>query len=363
MDIPIIQVLAAAALTFVITLLITPVVRKFAHLRDYLDRPDNNRKLHVRDVATMGGIGIFFAYYIGFTLSGYAGEMVGFPYFSAALLFLFFTGMKDDISEISVKFKLLIEIIVASIVIIACEVSITNFYGVFGIHEISVWMGRLITLFTIIVVMNAFNLIDGVDGLAAGLGCIATLLFGIGFWMAGDGVYMSFALILCAALFAFLMFNFSPASIILGDTGSLITGFLIAILAVQFVGLNESVSFTEQFGEMSPILPIAILSVPLYDTFRVFLLRMFQGKSPFTPGYDHIHHVVLRIGFDHKRTAVFLYIISILITLIAYVSKSLEINTVLGIILISMILLLPTNGYKRRLLLLIGIDVEKRIRK
>lgn len=360
MDTPIFQVLAAAALAFVTSLLITPIVRKFAHLRDYLDRPDNKRKFHIRDVATMGGIGVFFAFYIGYTLSGFAGEMIGFPYFSAALMILFFTGIKDDVSEISVKAKLLVEILVAGLVVIACDLYIINFYGVFGLYLIPDWLGRFISLFTIIVVMNAFNLIDGVDGLASGLGCISTLFFAIGFWIAGDMVFMSFSLMLFFALLAFLFYNFSPASIILGDTGSLITGFLVAVLAVQFVELNGGEDFTAYFGTVSPVFAIAILSIPLYDTFRVFLLRVLQKKSPFTPSFDHIHHVLLRFGFDHKRTALILYSCNIFIILIAYLLRYLEINTALITLIISMLLILPTNGYKRRLLKLVGINIEAR---
>lgn len=355
----ILQVIAGALIAFGIVYISIPLLRKVAYKSDIYDKPDNDRKLHDRYVPTLGGVAIYLAFFIGFSVSGYADQINGFSYFAAALTLLFFTGLKDDLVDLSAFKKLQVEIIAAMLIIFGSGMTITNFYGVFGIYEIPYWVGVLLTTFTVIVIVNSYNLIDGIDGLAAGVGAIATIFFGIGFYVAGEYAMAVMASVLVVALLTYLKFNFNPAQIFMGDTGSLVVGFLLAVLAIKFVGLNESTSYVEVFGATSSIIPVAILALPLFDTITVFYKRLRRGDSPFKPGQDHIHHSIIKMGFGQKSTAIILYGCSTFITLIAFSLRSLDINIVFAITVLSMFLFLPTNGFKRKALKKMGIDLEQ----
>ena len=150
--------------------------------------------------------------------------------------------------------------------ILGSGIYINNFYGVLGIGELPFAASIFITLFTMIVVVNAYNLIDGVDGLAGGIGVITSLFFGIGFFVAGEYAMAMLSAVVVTSLTGYLIHNFYPASIFMGDTGSLIIGFLLAVQAIQFVGLNEFPAFVEVFGPISSVMPVVILMIPLYDT-------------------------------------------------------------------------------------------------
>ncbi len=256
MEIQTIQVLIGAVVAFLISYFSVPILRKVAYLSDFYDKPDNDRKLHDRYVPTLGGVAIFLAFFVGFSVSGLADQIQGFPYFAAALVLLFFTGLKDDIADLSAKTKLIIELIVASFLIFGCNMYISNLNGMFGVYEIPYWTSVLLTTFTIIVVVNSYNLIDGIDGLAAGIGGIASIFFGIGFFAAEQYEFATLSLMLFMSLIAYLKYNFNPAEIFMGDTGSLVVGFLLSVLTNNFIGLKESSTFVSSFGETSSVLPV-----------------------------------------------------------------------------------------------------------
>ncbi len=358
-----IQVLLGLVVAVGVSLFSVPILRKVAYLSDLYDKPDNERKLHDRYVPTLGGVGIFLAFFVGFSISGFAEQIQGYPYLAAALITLLFTGLKDDIVDLSPKTKLLVELAVAALLIFGCDFYISNFYGVFGIESIPYWASVLITTFTMIVVVNAYNLIDGIDGLAGGVGAIAAAFFGIGFYVSGEYAFAVLALTLFVSLVSYLKFNFHPAKIFMGDTGSLVIGFLLATLAINFIGLNESSEYVSRFGYSSSILPIAILALPLYDTITVFYKRIRKGKSPFSPGQDHVHHAMINAGLGHKSTSILLYFCSVFIILIAISLRDVEVNISLSIIVATMFLFLPTNGLKRKFIKKMGIDLDLNSRK
>lgn len=354
----VIQVLLVGIVTFGVVYISIPVLIKVAYLRDLYDKPDGDRKLHNGYIPTLGGIAIFLAFFVGYSITGVADRFFGYPYFAAAMVLLFFTGMKDDLIGLSPVKKLVTEFIAVCLIFFGSEVAISSFHGVFGIHELPFMASFLITLFTIIVVVNAYNLIDGVDGLAAGIGAIASLFFGFGFLVSGVPEMAAMSFILAVSLGGFLVFNFKPASIFMGDTGSIIVGFLLSVMAIEFVGLNELPAYVEMFSFSSPVLPVAFLIVPLYDTIRVFYRRAKGKTSPFLPGKDHIHHELMRMGFGHKGTALILYGSSILVSIIAVSTSFLDVHLVLAITLCSSLLVFPTNGTKRKLLSKMGIDLH-----
>ena len=344
----ILQITFSLVLSGVIVYVTVPLLRSVAFKLDLYDKPDGERKLHTDYVPTLGGIALFLAFFVGFSISGFAGQMQGYSYFAAAMMMLFFTGMKDDLVGLSPLKKLLVEVAVGMMLIFGSGIYISNFYGVLGIGELPFAVSVVITLFTMIVVVNAYNLIDGVDGLAGGIGVIASLFFGIGFFVAGDYAMAMLSAVVVAALAGYLLHNFHPASIFMGDTGSLIIGFLLAVQAIQFVGLNESVAFTTAFGPISSVMPVAILMIPLYDTLRVFILRAKRGDSPFDPGRDHIHHILIGMGMGHRKTSLTLYAMSIVITLTTYLFSMWNVNVLLFFAVVLAVVILPGTGLKRK---------------
>ncbi|MGB0882650.1 MAG: MraY family glycosyltransferase, partial [Vicingaceae bacterium] len=165
-----------------------------------------------------------------------------------------------------------------------------------------------------IVIINAFNLIDGVDGLAAGVGLIASTAFGFWFYYAGDWTYAVLAFSLAGALLGFLRFNFNPAKIFMGDSGSLVIGFLFAVMAIELVEYKAQLELPNIINNISkPILAMSILVYPLVDTIRVFTLRAIKGISPFTADKNHIHHRLMDLGLGHKETVVIIYLFNFLV--------------------------------------------------
>jgi len=342
---------AAFLISVLISYFAIPVITEITEKRHLFDHPDDDRKLHTEAVPTLGGVAIFSAFMLSFALSSGAVEFTGFSYLVSALLILFFVGLKDDLVVLSAWKKLLAQIAAATLVIYGCGIQITSFHGVLGVHNIPDWAGIGISLFSIIVVINAVNLIDGIDGLAGGIGALSSVLFGAGFLYVGQLPMALFSFCLAGALVGFLYYNFEPASIFMGDTGSMLLGFLLSVQAIEFIQLSSHPTFVSRFSDKAPILTVAILSFPLYDTLRVVFKRIWKKDSIFKPGQDHVHHELLRMGLSHRSASLLLYGESLLvITIIGSLSVlNINVNILLGILLVGSMLVYPTNGFKRKI--------------
>jgi len=345
--------------TFVLSSFISyysiPIIILIARMKHLVDTPDE-RKLHKKVIPTLGGIALYAAIAISYSLFAGIETVQSMVHFTGALAILFFVGLKDDILVISPYKKLAGQFLAAGIVMIN-GLYITNLGGVLGIEDIPFWLSVPLTLFTFIVVINAYNLIDGVDGLAGGIGVIASSAFG--FWFLADG-YTGTALLafsLTGALVGFLWYNFSPASIFMGDTGSMLVGFILAFLAVKFVEVNVSHEASGFLTNTAPVFAVAVLIVPLYDTLRVFIIRFMKGKSPFEPGREHVHHQFLGMGMNHRGVALTLYAINLAFILFVMIFPRMEVNTLLALTLGSTLLVFPTQFLKRRVLRLFGYRV------
>ncbi|MDZ7771623.1 MAG: MraY family glycosyltransferase [Balneolaceae bacterium] len=324
------------------------MIIRVARLKNFYDQPDFQRKLHNKMTPTLGGVAIFLAFFISFSISSFADLFPGFGYFAGALTILLFAGVKDDIIALAAGKKLMAQLTASGLLIFGSGLHIGSFHGVFGLGEIGYIPGVLLTLFTFIVVINSFNLIDGIDGLAGGIGILASVLFGAGFVMAGQVPLAVLSFVMAGALAGFLMHNFSPASIFMGDTGSMIVGFTLAVQAISFVHLAGTPGMTDLFGTAAPLIPVAILSLPLYDTLRVILKRFSRGVPFFKPGQDHVHHELLRMGFSHKESSLILYGGYALLTAAALLVLALPVNLFLGVLVGTCLLVYPTVGAKRR---------------
>jgi len=316
---------------FVMVVLATPSLIKVAKLKHLVDEPKEARKVHRRSIPTLGGIMLFagtiIAYCLWFPSNGeyqfginynMFSALKEFKYLVASMFILFFMGIKDDIIGVSPSKKLLIHMFVGSILVLMADIRITGFSGLFGIYDIPLWASIMLSMFTYIVIVNAMNLIDGVDGLAAGAGLIASITFALWFYRTGELTSALLAAGLGGSLLGFLFFNFNPARIFMGDSGSLIIGVTLFVLAVNLVEHDLLTVPLAMKGVSKPVLAMATLAYPLIDTLRVFLVRAARGKSPFAADKNHIHHRLMALGLNHRQIVAVLYSYSILIILLSF---------------------------------------------
>jgi len=313
-------------------LIVTPSLIKVAKLKHLVDEPGDSRKIHRRSVPTIGGIVIFAGTIIAYCLwfpsreawqfgNNYdaIGALNEFKYLVACMFILFWVGVKDDIIGVSPIKKLMIHIAVGCILVFIANIRITQFWGLFGIDAVPYWISVSLSLFVYIVIVNAINLIDGVDGLAAGVGLIASLAFAFWFYKTGDQPLALLAMGLAGSLLGFLIYNSQPAKIFMGDSGSLIIGIVLFVLAVKMIELGFIKERSVAMNHVSkPVLAMAILSYPLIDTLRVFILRAAQGRSPFSADKNHIHHKLLAMGLSHRQTSAALYGYTLFIILLTF---------------------------------------------
>jgi UDP-GlcNAc:undecaprenyl-phosphate GlcNAc-1-phosphate transferase len=318
--------------SLIVVIFAIPSIITVAKQKGLYDKPDH-RKLHTNKISRLGGLGIMVAFSLSTSIWGLPTEIVTrLQYLQAALIILFFSGLKDDVIALSPYKKLASQLLATTLVVIGENIRITSFYGLFSINEIPLLVSYTLSIFTIVVITNSFNLIDGIDGLAGGLGFIASVTFGLWFNFIDQVGWSIIAFALAGSLLGFLVFNFNPAKIFMGDSGSLSTGFILAIMAIKFIEVNNPA--VQNFYRIStaPIIAIAILIIPLYDTIRVFTIRTLKGKSPFAADRNHLHHLMLNTGLGHKEVALLLYIVNIVFVLIAFLMKDSNILSMLLII-------------------------------
>ena len=261
-------------------------------------------------------------------------------------IILLFLGIKNDLVFMTTKKKLVIQLIAISMVCVLQDVRITDFHGLLGIGELPYFVSILFTIFVFVLVINSVNLIDGIDGLAASISILASLGFGIAFFMADNFIMTLLSAVLIGSLLGFLKYNFSDDSkIFMGDCGSLIVGFLLAYQGIKFLNINpENVQFYN--SNNSAILLLAILSYPLFDLLRVFVVRMMQKKSPFVADSNHIHHRLLRLGLNHKQATFLLFVSNFTLIIITFFTIDLQINLSLIVVVCfgCLLYLLPFLG-------------------
>ncbi|MGZ8516680.1 MAG: MraY family glycosyltransferase [Chitinophagaceae bacterium] len=314
------DVLLTASVSFIISFLAIPVVMQIAEQKKLFDVPDE-RKVHTHTVTSLGGVGIFGGFLLAALLSiqGYLNPE--FQYFFAAALVIFFLGLKDDLVVLSASKKFIGQVVAASIIIHLGGIRLDSMHGLFGFDQLPEAFALALTYLTIIVVINSFNLIDGIDGLAASLGTMTMLIFGTYFYLVGFQAYALLAFSLGGSLIAFLIFNHHPAKIFMGDSGSLMIGLVNSILVIKFINVASDPAIALPIDSTAAI-GFSILIVPLLDTLRVFAIRIFKGCSPFTPDRNHIHHLLMNWGLGHAAITLLCVGINIGFVIFAYTFRS-----------------------------------------
>ena len=322
----------AALITFVS---VPTIVRISKHKKLY-DVP-NNRTSHLHETPTLGGLAVFAGFTISTIIFSHRSSATELAYILGGLIPLFFIGVKDDILVIDPKKKITGQIFASLIVIWIGGIYLSSLHNAMGIDKINQVFGIIITLFLFLILINGFNLIDGIDGLASAIGFIASGFYGTWFILTGNINYAVLGFSLAGALGAFFVFNVfgKRNKIFLGDTGSMIIGFIIAILTVKF--LEDDLIAEEKFRFTSaPAISIGLLIIPLFDTLRVFILRLGNGKSPFKADRNHIHHSLLALGLTHLNATIIIVIANLFLIFLALLLKNLGILKLTAIMLIVM---------------------------
>lgn len=346
---------------FGITYFAIPSVIRVAKEKNLIDVP-GDRAAHTDPTPSLGGIAIFAGTVFAITMWTPFQYFAGLQYILCAMVIIFLFGAKDDILPMSPYRKLGGQVFAALILIFRADVIITNFYGLFGIETLPYWFSVLFSLFVIVLIINAFNLIDGINGLAASLGIIISLVFGTWFFLIERVELAMVAFALTGALIAFLKYNITPADIFMGDTGSMMVGFVCAMLSIKFLEshteyivnrLAEKPYLSIYKMKSVPALAVGILIIPLFDTFRVFLIRILRRKSPFSPDKTHIHHLLLDIGYNHSQSTVILVFVNIGFIVMSYFLQGLGTLYLLFIILglaisLSSLLFVQSRKVKRK---------------
>lgn len=303
-----------------------PAIFNVAEAKHLMDEP-NDRSIHSVKTPTLGGISIYLSLVLVITTTGAMLDTKILLLLLGGLTILFFLGLKDDLLILSPKKKLFGQFLAAGLLIVFTDTRILGFSGLFGITILPYWISVGFTLFVYLLLINAYNLIDGVDGLAGSLALFASAAFAFVFVKTRDISMATIAVGLIGALLPFLRLNFSKKrKIFMGDTGSMIIGFLMAFFIVRFIGYSQS-HVDSQFHNSGPALAFAIVFFPLIDTLRIFVIRIVvHKKSPFAADKNHLHHRFLELGFSHIRTTLSIVFINIVIVIFAYIMKDAEIH-------------------------------------
>lgn len=300
------DIFLSSATSFFFGFLITPVLIFLLKKGNIIDAP-GGRKIHSGFVPSMGGIGIILATFAGVFAWFSLEQLVQTRYFLVALGIMFSVGLRDDLIELSAVQKLIGQCIPAFFVIIMADIRITGLYGFMGIYEIPYLASVTLSFALIIILTNSFNLIDGLDGLAGTLSVISLTFLGWWFYVADMVAYSLISFTLVGGVLSFLAFNWHPAKIFMGDTGSLSIGFALTALVILFIDTNGMMLASEGWKINAPITAgIALMIVPIYDTVRIFTKRSLKGKSPLKPDKSHVHHFLLRMGFKHNEVTLIL---------------------------------------------------------
>lgn len=295
-----------------------PYILRIARQKGIVDNPDA-RKLQRVPVPIMGGIAVVFGLLVGvmcFTLLSEFDALL--PVFTSVTVMML-VGMVDDITGLSPRTRFIVEILLVVFLIYTTHNQINNFHGLWGIVILPKWASIPLTIFACVGIINAVNLIDGVDGYSSGYCIMASLFFGYAFYKLGDINMVALAAIIIASLIPFFLYNVfgKRSKMFIGDAGTLSMGILMATFVSNMLTITTDRGVVgEDFG----IIPftLAVMCVPVFDTLRVMSVRILRGKSPFHPDKTHLHHLFIDLGFSHIGTTASILGMNVLVVFIWY---------------------------------------------
>ena len=318
------HIIIPALLAFLGTLWIHPKVLKIAILKNIVDNPDA-RKLQRNPVPVMGGVAVFFGIVIGLCSSKAIFDSANTFMLISAMTIMLYIGTTDDIISLSPGIRFLVEIAVIAWLMYASKSSMNCFGGLWGIDTIPATASYALTIFAAVGIINAINLIDGVNGLSSGFCFMSSVLFAIFFHITGNQVMTTLAIAAAGAIVPFFLHNvFGQSSkMFIGDGGTLVIGTMMAMFVMNILGANPGCATLAAKGVGLIPFTLAVLSIPVFDTLRVMSTRILHKKSPFHPDKTHLHHMFIDLGFSHIGTTVSILSLNFLIVVAWFASYKL----------------------------------------
>lgn len=333
---------------FLLTYLTIPKIIGVVEHRRLMDDP-NLRSSHTRMIPTLGGVAFFYTLIFALFFIKGRDNFDEAMYIIPGLTILFIVGLKDDLVILSPGSKLMAQTLAIAFILINEGFTIYSLNGFLNINEIPYYLYLVIGGFMMLTVINSYNLIDGIDGLASIVGMVIMVIYTTIFYLADEYFFSLIALTLNASLLAFFGFNISAdRKIFMGDTGSLIIGFIISILTLKFLALKPYAYKELPFLlENAPLIAIAILIVPLFDTARVFTIRLANKKAPFSPDRNHVHHILIDFwGLSHKQASFIIGCFNLIFVTLFVILGSTAKNLGMVIMLVSVVILLSYIFFK-----------------
>jgi UDP-GlcNAc:undecaprenyl-phosphate/decaprenyl-phosphate GlcNAc-1-phosphate transferase len=324
--------------SFLITFFSVPTIIKISRRKNLMDEP-GVRSSHLRKIPNLGGIAIFYS--IGISASIFAYELFDlYKFLFASLVILLYVGVMDDIVVMRAYKKLVAQIIVSSLIVVGSDIRVRSLFGILGIYEMGYFVSVIFSIITFIILINAFNLIDGIDGLAGGYSVICSALFGISYYRLGEYNYplVILSVVIIGAVLAFLYYNLSnyrTNKIFMGDTGSMLLGCLLAFTSICFIDIfidRELPNVPKYHLQSAPVVAVAILILPIVDTLNVIIIRLANKKSPFDADKNHIHHKLLKLDLTHRRSTFYIIVYYLFVVSVAYYFRHMNVNLLLGVI-------------------------------
>ena len=306
---------------FCATLWIHPKILRIAILKNLVDNPDA-RKLQRNPVPVMGGLAVFFGIVAGLCSSQIAFFSPGVFVLMAAMTIMLYTGTIDDILDLTPRTRFIIEIVVVAFIMLVNNSGINHFWGLWGINFNPVWIASPLTIFAAVGIINAINLIDGVNGLSSGFCFMASVVFAIMLYISGNTHMTILALTAAGAIIPFFLHNVfgNTTKMFIGDGGTLVIGTMMSMFVVSTLkGTSLSASLAKDGMGLIPF-TLAVLAVPVFDTLRVMSMRILRKQSPFHPDKTHLHHLFIELGFSHIGTTVSILTLNFLIILAWFAS-------------------------------------------
>ncbi|MES2704438.1 MAG: MraY family glycosyltransferase [Bacteroidota bacterium] len=319
---PYIQYIASIIISAAISIYAVRKIIFITRKKNLFDVPDSIRKIHGANIPSLGGIGIF----IGFIVPSafFMGTM--WSYIIASCVILFFTGIYDDIMNMRPYKKLVAQLVASALTIYVTDIRLESLYGLFGIFALPYWLSIGVSILLCTFYINVFNFVDGIDGLACTLAIFYTLTLGILFAGISLTGVAAICFSLAGATAGLLFFNRAPAKIYMGDTGSMLLGFMIFILSLLFVnmygktGVNPLTVMLGQ-GKNGIMLITAMLFLPVFDALRVFALRASKGISPLKADRTHLHYYLLDAGLGHSKSVAIIVGANVVSLLVAFIMQ------------------------------------------
>lgn len=328
------------------TWLIFKKILRIAILKNIVDNP-NHRKIQRAPVPVLGGIAVFFGIVVSITLTAVFYDATSLFAILGVMVVMLYIGVMDDILSLSPSIRFLIESVVVLVLIFSNDYSINNFHGLWGVGEISMWISVPLTIVACVGILNAINMIDGVNGLLSGYCIVSCSLFAAAFIWADDRDAASLALISIGALVPFFFHNVfgKKSKMFIGDGGTLLMGTIISTFVIGV--LNSNSPLAEKVPPTFGLIPftLAVLSIPVFDTLRVIFSRLFRGDSPFQPDKTHMHHLLFDLGFSHIGITLFEILSNLMVVLLWWLSYKLGASIEVQLYVVVTLALMVTVGF------------------